>query len=51
MSINKSDFIIFRIKPEQKEMLLNIAQREEVRLSELIRRLVFKKLKKERLPN
>jgi len=51
MSINKSDFIIFRIKPEQKEILLNIAQREEVRLSELLRRLVYKKLIKKRLTN
>lgn len=51
MSINKSDFIIFRIKPEHKLMLVNLAKREEVRLSELIRKLVLAKLNKNRISN
>ena len=51
MSLNKSDFIIFRIKPEHKLLLTNLAKREEVRLSELLRRLVLTKLNKDTIYN
>ena len=45
MSIYKSEFIAFRVKPKQKEMLRNIANKEERHLSEVLRKLIRKKIR------
>jgi len=46
MPLLKSEFIAFRVRPEEKEQLRNIAYKEEKHLSEVLRKLVRKKIRK-----
>lgn len=48
MSYFKSELITFRIKPNEKALLLNLAEKEQLHLSEFIRELIKKRLKREK---
>lgn len=51
MSLFKSEFIAFRVRPEEKKLLRNIANKEEKHLSEVLRKLVRKKIRRASLIN
>ena len=51
MSLFKSEFIAFRVKPKEKELLRSIANKEEMHLSEVLRKLIRKKIRRASLSN
>jgi hypothetical protein len=51
MSLLKSELIAFRVKPKEKELLRSIAGKEEMHLSEVLRKLVRKKIRRASLVN
>lgn len=48
MSQNKSKVLNFRLKPCDKLLLQEIADKEDLKLSELIREILFKRIQKEK---
>jgi len=46
--MNKTHFISFRVKPKEKEYLNLLAKAEDMKISELIREMILKKISKER---
>ncbi|QQS37040.1 MAG: hypothetical protein IPM56_03545 [Ignavibacteriales bacterium] len=51
MIFNKSGSINFRLKPQDKEFLIYLANREELKLSEFIREIAKEKIIKAKLTN
>ncbi len=51
MALLKSELIAFRVKPKEKEMLRTIASKEEMHLSEVLRALVRKKIRRASVVN
>lgn len=48
MATNKSKIVNFRLKPKDKTLLLSIADKEDLRLSELIREILFERIQNEK---
>ncbi len=51
MVTNKSAIINFRVKPNDRECLLHLADKNDLRLSELIRETLKERLIKEKILN
>ena len=51
MALLKSELVAFRVKPKEKEMLRTIANKEEMHLSEVLRKLVQKKIRRTSVVN
>ena len=51
MIANRCEIINFRLKPKEKNLLKLLANKMDLRLSELLRNIIYKKLKDENLIN
>lgn len=48
MATNKTQIINFRLRPSDKQLLLDLADKEDLKLGELIREILFKRIQKEK---